>query len=126
MVGRGNGKFLNHAGMARAKIIQTTSEIGWYRNGNGTTRTIKRATTDQRGGSIPIALPDRKWMAARYSRVGKLIGRPTVEGLGGKVGSLPVPIGKSKVRGGKPTTAHGKVGIGGKGGMSKTKTHAEK
>ena len=37
MVGRGNGKFLNHAGMIRAEVIQTTIEIGWYRCGDCTT-----------------------------------------------------------------------------------------
>ena len=111
--------------MARAKIIQTTIEIGWYRNSNVTTRTIELTAANKGGASVPIALPDHKWMTAGYSRIGKLISRPTVKGLCGKVGSLPVPISKSKERCGKPTTAHGKVGISGKGGMSKNKTYTE-
>jgi hypothetical protein len=37
-----------------------------------------------------------------------LIGVTSVEGLGGKVRSLLVPIGKSEVRGGKSATDHRK------------------
>ena len=70
---------LDHAAMIGTEIIQRTIKIGRDGNGNGTTRPIERATADQGGGGVPIALPNHKWMAAGYPRVGKLIGRPPVE-----------------------------------------------
>ena len=66
MVGPTHFKLLHHAGMIGAEIIEGTVKVGRDGYRNGTTRSIERATADQGGGGVPIALPNHKWMAARY------------------------------------------------------------
>ena len=80
MVGRGNGKFLNHAGMIRAEVIQTTIEIGWNRYGDCTTGSGNWTTADQAGACIPITLPDHKGVTGGHSGCIKFIRLPSVSG----------------------------------------------
>ena len=84
--------------MVGTEIIERTVKVGGNGYRDGTSRSIERATADQGGGGVPIALPNHKWMAARYSHIGKVVNFPGEKQAGGKVRSVSITISKIIVR----------------------------